>query len=67
MVQRWAARYVCNNYNREASVTTMIKHLHWCSFQQRRTDIRLIMLYKTLHDIVALDLFPQLIPMVRPS
>ena len=67
MVQRRAARYVCNNYNREASVSTMIKHLHWRSLQQRRTDIRLVMLYKTLHGIVALDLFPQLIPLVRPS
>ena len=67
MVQRWAAWYVCNNYNLEASVTTMIKHLHWRSLQQRRTDIRLVMLYKTLHGIVALDLFPQLIPLVRPS
>ena len=67
MVQRQAARYVCNNYNREASVSTMIKHLHWRSLQRRRTDIRLVMLYKTLHSIVALDLFPQLIPLVRPT
>ena len=67
MVQRRAARYVCNNYNREASVTTTIKHLHWRSLQQRRTDIRLVMFYKTLHGIVALDLFPQLIPLVRYS
>ena len=67
MVQRLAARYVCNNYNREASVTTMIKYLHWCSLQQRRPDIRLGMFYKTLRGIVALDLFPQHIPLVRPS
>ena len=67
MVQIRAARYVCNNYNREASVTTMIKHLHWRSLQQRRTDTRLVMFYKPLHGIVALDLFPQLIPLVRPS
>ena len=67
MVQRRAAWYVCNNYNREASVSTMIKHLHWRSLQQRRTDTRLVMFYKTLHGIIALDLFPQLIPVVRPS
>ena len=67
MVQRRTARYVCNNYNHEESVTTMIKHLHWRSLQQRRTDIRLVMFYKTLHGIVALDLFPQLIPLVRHS
>ena len=60
MAQR--PRYVCNNYNREASVTTMIKHLHWRSLQQRRTDIRLFMFIKTLHDIIALDLFPNLYP-----
>ena len=47
----------------------MIKHLHchWRCLQQRRTDIRLVMFFKTLHGIVALDLFPQLIPLVRPS
>ena len=67
MVQRRAAWYVCNCCNREASVGTMIKHLHWRSLQQRRTDIRLVMFYKTLYGIVALDLFPQLIPLVRPS
>ena len=67
MVQRRAARYVCNNYNREASVTTMSKHLHWRSLQQRRPDIRLVMFYKTLHGIVTLDPFPKFIPLVRPS
>ena len=67
MVQRRAAPYVCNNYNREASVSTMIKHLLWRSLQQRRTDIRLVMFDKTLHGIIALDLFPQLIPVVKSS
>ena len=67
MVQRWAARYACNNYNCEASVTTMIKHLYWRSLRQRRTDICLVIFYKTLHGTIALDLFPQLIPLVRPS
>ena len=47
--------------------STMIKHLHWGSLLQRRSDIRLVMFYKTLHGIVALKLFPQLIPLVRPS
>ncbi|KAI0227573.1 hypothetical protein LSAT2_021938 [Lamellibrachia satsuma] len=43
----------------------MIKHLHWCSLQQRRTDFRLVMFYKTLHGIVALDLFPQRLPLTE--
>ena len=54
--------------NRDGPKTaTMIKHLHWHSLQQRRTDIRLVMFYKTLHGIIALDPFPQFIPLVRPS
>ena len=40
--------------------TTIIKHLHWRSLQQRRPDIRLVMFYKTLHGIVALDPFPKI-------
>ena len=65
MVQRRAAWYVCNNYNRETSVTTMIKHLHWRSLQQRKPTSALSCFIR--HGIVALDLFPQLIPLVRPS
>jgi len=45
MVQRRAARFLCNNYSREASVTAMLDELGWRSLKQRRTDQRLIMLY----------------------
>ena len=47
MVQSRAARYVCNNYNPEASVTEMLNQLGWRSLLQRRADIRLTYLYKT--------------------
>ena len=40
MVQRRAARFVCNNYSREASVTAMLDELGWRSLKQRRTDQR---------------------------
>lgn len=29
MVQRRAARFICNNYNSLASVTNMLQSLHW--------------------------------------
>ena len=44
MVQKRAARYVCNNYGSEVCVTTMLNHLDWHSRQQRRADIRLVVL-----------------------
>ena len=65
MVQRRAARYVCNNYNYEASVTEMISQLGWRSLQQRRADIRLTFLYKSIHGLVAVDLSNQLVPHTR--
>ena len=61
MVQRQAARYVCNNYSCEASVTTMLKHPNWCSLQHRRANIRPVTFYKSLHGTVTLDFFPNLL------
>ena len=63
-----AARYVCNNYVREEGcVTAMLHELGWRSLQQRRADIRLVLLYKCIHSLVALDLNSYLIPKTRPS
>ena len=67
MVQRRAARYVCNNYSREASVTEMLQGLRWRSLLQRRTDIRLVLFYKCLHGLVALDIISDLISQTRTS
>ena len=67
MVQRRAARFVYRNYSREASVTAMIEKLKWRSLMQRRADIRLIMMYKCLNGLVAVDLSQDLIPQSRPS
>ena len=46
MVQRKAARYVLNCYERSASVTEMLKQLDWETLELRRKKARLIMLYK---------------------
>ena len=65
MVQRRAARFACNNYRREASVTTMRDELGWRSLKQRRADQRLIMLYKIVNNLVEVDLSKELIPLTR--
>ena len=65
MVQRRAARFACDNYKREASVTTMLDELGWRSLNQRRADQRLIMLYKIVNNLVEADLSKELIPLAR--
>ena len=67
MVQRRAARYVCNNYIQMASVTGLLQRLGWRSLQQRRTDIRLVFLYKCMNGLVAGDLSDLLVRQTRPS
>ena len=67
MVQRRAARFVCNNYSREASVTVMLDELGWRSLKQRRTDQRLIMLYKIVNNLIEVDIVNELKPHSRHS
>ena len=67
MVQRRAARYVFNNYSYESSVTPMLNQLGWRSLLQRRADIRLAFLYKSINGLVAVDLSNQLVPHTRFS
>ena len=45
-VQRRAARFVCNNYQKRASVNKMLQDLKWPSLQKRREKSRLCMMYK---------------------
>ena len=52
MVQRRAARYVCNNYIQMASVTGILQRLGWRSIHQRRADIRVVFLYKCMNGLV---------------
>jgi hypothetical protein len=51
-IQRRAARYVTNNYSREASVSEMMTTLGWYNLQDRRTAHRLTCLYKITNDQV---------------
>ena len=45
-VQNKAARFVTGKYQREESVTDMLKHLQWRSLQQHRLTARLAMFHK---------------------
>ena len=48
-VQNRAARFVTRNYNfEEGSMTGILEQLRWESLKKRRTDNRLILLYKGL-------------------
>ena len=47
-IQRRAARFACNLYSYEESVTAMLNTLGWRSLQERRFISRQCMLYKTI-------------------
>ena len=50
-VQRRSARRIMQNYNRHASVTTMLQHLDLPTLQQRRRHSKIIMLYRIRHQL----------------
>ena len=54
-VQRRAARWVMNNYDRECSVTCMLKKLDWRVLAQRRADARIKLLSKILKEKVDIE------------
>lgn len=54
MVQRRAARYVMHRYHYTYSVNDMLHQLEWETLQVRREKIRLTLLYKTIHGLIAI-------------
>ena len=75
MVQRRAARFVTNDYAYTSSVSDMIAELGWHSLADRRSDIRLITLFRTIHklmevptsDIPTSDILTPADPRTRPK
>ena len=67
MIQRRAARYVKNNYDRTASVTSMLEDLNWRSLADRRTDARLSLFYKIVNGLVKVSPEKSLTQLSRPS
>ena len=55
MVQRRAARYVCNRYHNRSSVSDMLMELEWPTLQQRRKQTRLIMMYRFSNYLTQVD------------
>ena len=59
------AGYVTNCYDNTSSVSNMLEHLNWRSLADRRTDARLVMLYRISHELVAIPKTDVLIPPLR--
>ena len=55
MVQRRAARWVLNRYDRLDSVNDMLYCLNWKTLQSRRSIARLSMLYKMRNNLTYAD------------
>ena len=54
-IQRRAARFVCKDFRRKSSVSSMISKLGWKSLEERRAISRLTLLYKSVHYIAAIN------------
>lgn len=54
-VQRAAARYVCNNYDFQSSVTDVLNELSWPTLESRRLQSSLLFLYKIQYNLVYVD------------
>jgi hypothetical protein len=52
--QRRAARFVIGDYSRESSVTSMLKELKWPTLQQRRTNTKMVMMYRIVHHLIVI-------------
>ena len=52
MLQWKAARFVCNDFARLSSVTSMLEHLGWNTLEQRRNQLTLLMLYKIINQLM---------------
>ena len=52
MVQRRAARFTFNDYSYNTSVTSLLNTLNWPNLQDRRINLRAIMLYKIINNFI---------------
>ena len=67
MVQKRAARFVTNTYDRSTSITAVIKELEWDTLQNRRITNRLKILQKARQGLLALPVDQLLQPTRRQS
>jgi hypothetical protein len=45
---------VIGDYSRESSVTSMLKELKWPTLQQRRTNTKMVMMYRIVHHLIVI-------------
>ena len=55
-LQRRAARFVCKDLRHQSHVSDMLRDLNWKTLEYRRTIYRLTLLYKSVHNIVAINI-----------
>ena len=55
-VQGRAARWTASYFDKQSSVTEMVKQLGWRSLELRRADARLCLFNKVIHGLVAVPL-----------
>ena len=51
-VQRRAARFVTGDYRTTSSVSEMISNLGWETLQERRTEAKMVMMYRITHGLI---------------
>jgi hypothetical protein len=67
MIQRRAARWTLNRYHNTSSVTGMLNHLKWPTLQSRRSEARLCLMYKMVHNLVATNIGLYAVPVSRAT
>ena len=65
MVQRKAARFVCNDFSRHSSVTSMLHNLGWPSLERRRKEAKAVMMYRIVNSLIAIPTSPYLMTATR--
>ena len=61
-IQRAAARFVTNNYQRKSSVTALIQDLGWTDLQTRRKNFKLTSLFTILNGSISVPVSDLLTP-----
>jgi hypothetical protein len=61
-IQCRAPRFVTNNYDPRASVTTLLHDLNWPTIQHRRQLAKLIMMYRITYHLIEIPSITYLIP-----
>ena len=58
-IQRRAARFYCMDLRRQSHVSHMLRDINWRTLEDRRTISRFTLLYKSVHNIVAINIDEQ--------